>query len=348
MNICFIGTEPSERDFFEKKIRGHELHFFDEITEIDCEPEILSTFIYTRINAELLAELPALKLVATRSTTYDHIDLNACAERGVTVCKVSSYGDNTVAEHTFALILALARRLREIIDQSARTNFSYESIRGFELKNKTLGLIGMGRIGRQMVPLARAFGMEVVAHDPQQDEHVAAELGFRYVNLDYLLRHSHVISIHSPLLPSTLHILNREAFAKCLPGVLLVNTARGGIIDTEALVDALDKGIVAGAGLDVLEDERPMRQETSHIISDEIVKRMQASFSDQECRVQDPARVKELQILMWNAQLISRPNVIFTPHVAFNSLEAVERINQMTVENIEAFVAGTPINVVSK
>jgi D-lactate dehydrogenase len=346
MRICFVGTEPATHDFFEKKITGHELYFFDEVAEIDCEPEVLSVFIHTRVDAELLAKLPALKLVVTRSTTSDHIDLDACGERGVTVCKVSSYGDNTVAEHTFALILSLARRLREIIEHSGHSHFSYETIRGVELKGKTLGLIGVGRIGRQVVPIARAFGMEVIAHDPQPDDRAAAELGFHFTSLDELLRRSHVISIHAPLEPSTRHIMNREAFAKCRPGVLLVNTSRGGIIDTEALVDALDNGTVAGAGLDVLEDERPMRDETSHIITDQIIEKMQ--FSEQEPPAQDPARVKELQMLMWNAQLIARPNVIFTPHVAFNSVEAVERINKMTVENIRAFAAGAPVNVVSK
>ena len=348
MKICFIGTEPLEREFFEQKIRTHELHFSDDISGIDCEPDVLSVFIQTRVDADLLAKLPTVKLVATRSTTFDHIDLDACSQHGVTVCNVSSYGDNTVAEHAFALILALARRLREIFMHTGRSDFSYESIRGFELKGRTLGIVGMGRIGRQMIPLARAFGMEILAHDPYTDTRAAAELGFRYTSFDEMLRHSHVISIHTPLNASTLHLFNREAFSKCRPGLLLVNTSRGAIIDTEALVDALDKCIVAGAGLDVLEDERPMRREASHIISDEIIKKMQATFSDKECRAQDLSRVKDLQILRWNAQLIGRPDVIFTPHVAFNSVEAVERINQMTVENIAAFAAGLPVNVVAK
>lgn len=348
MKICFAETEPSDREFFEQKIRSHELYFCPTLADLEVEPDILSTFIYSPIDADLLDAHPGIKLIATRSTTFDHIDLKACGERGVTVCNVCSYGDNTVAEHAMALMLALARRLREIVEHANYMHFSYESIRGFELKSKTMGVLGAGRIGRQVIPLAKAFGMEVIVCDPNPDKALARRLGFRYVPFEELLRRSHVISIHAPLTPATYHIFNRETFAWCQRGLLLVNTARGAIIDTEALLDAMDKGIVAGAGLDVLEDERSMRQETSHIISDDIVKRMQSVFSGQECRVQDAGRVRELQILMCNSRLLARDNVIFTPHVAFNSMEAIARINQMTVDNIEAFVAGKPIHVISE
>lgn len=348
MNICLAETEPSEREFFKQKIRNHELYFYPTLADLDIEPDILSTFIYSPVDAALLDAHPGIKLVATRSTTFDHIDLKACSERDVTVCNICSYGDNTVAEHTLALILALVRRLREFIENDKHRRFSYESIRGFELKSKTLGIFGAGRIGRQVIPLAKAFGMKVIVCDPKPDKNIAKQLGFRYVSLEELLRRSHVISIHAPLTPATYHVFNRETFASCQRGLLLVNTARGAIIDTEALLDAMDKGIVGGVGLDVLEDERSMRQEAAHIISDEIIKKMQSVFSKQECRIQDSDRVKELQILMCNARLLARNNVIFTPHVAFNSLEAVARINQMTVDNIEAFIAGTPIHVISK
>lgn len=343
-----VEIEPSEREFFEQKIRRHELHFCPTLAELEVEPDILSTFIYSPIDARVLDAHPGIRMIATRSTTFDHIDLEACKERHITVCNVCSYGDNTVAEHTFALILALARRLREIIGHGKEARFSYESVRGVELKSKTLGIFGAGRIGRQVIPLAKAFGMEVLACDSKPDESVAGQLGFHYASFDELLRRSHIISIHAPLMSATFHVFNREAFAVCRRGLLLVNTARGAIIDTDALLDAMDKGIVAGVGLDVLEDERPMRQEAAHIISDEIIKRMQSVFSQQECRTQDSARIKELQTLMCNSRLLSRDNVIFTPHVAFNSMEAVARINQMTVDNIVAFITGAPIHVVSK
>jgi D-lactate dehydrogenase len=345
MKICFVETEPSEREFFENAISVHELSFVQSLADIEQEPDIVSIFIYSKIDAAFLDRHPAVRLVATRSTTWDHIDLAACAKRNVTVCGVANYGDYTVAEHALALILAVARRLREAMALRG-TGFSSEDIRGMELRGKTLGVIGAGRVGRHTIALAKAFGMNVVAHDPRSDTEAAEKIGFRYVSLDELLRESDVISLHAALTPETFHILDRAAFAKCRPDVLIINTARGRLIDTEALIEALDKGIVAGAGLDVLGEESVMREEASHIISGQIARRVRGEAG--EYRISDAARVKQLEKLIHLEALLSRPNVIFTPHIAFNTIEAIERICRATMENIDAFLAGRPINVIAE
>jgi D-lactate dehydrogenase len=176
---------------------------------------------------------------------------------------------------------------------------------------------------------------------------MAELVGSRYVSLDELLRASHVISLHAPLTPETYHLLDREAFAKCWPGVVIINTARGALIDTKALIEALDAGQVGGAGLDVLEDESVMQKEGARIITEQIVARLRATTSE-EVRMQRPERVQELEELFENRRLLARAEVVFTPHVAFNSVEAVERINSMTVENIRAFLQGAPVNVVEE
>jgi D-lactate dehydrogenase len=349
MKVCFVETEPLEQEFFERELASEELCFCDAIEDVEADTEALSIFIHhSKIDARFLDQHPALRLVATRSTTHDHIDIEACDARSITVCCVGSYGDHTVTEHTFALMLALCRRLHQAMEANSARTFSYESLRGIELNGKTLGVLGAGRIGRQTLRIAKAFGMEPLARDVEPDASVAAEIGFEYVTLDELLARSHFISINLPLTPETFHMFNRETFAKCRRGVILINTARGRIIDSDALIEALDAGIVGGAGLDVLEDERVMRKNASQIISEQIIERLSAPFAPVEPLVQSVERAEELRQLMHNSALLSHPNVVFTPHIAFNSVEAIERINRATADNINAFIAGSPRNVVLK
>ena len=345
MKIYFTEAEPSERMKFVSELEDHDVFFADDLDEVGEDADVLSTFIYSTINQEFLERHPSLKLVATRSTTWDHIDLKKCAEYGVAVCNISSYGDYTVAEHTFALILALTHRLREVAEASKQHSFSYESLRCIELRGKTLGVIGTGRIGLETIRLAKAFGMRVIANDIHPRPDLAELMGYRYVRLDELLRDSHVISLHASLTPAAFHLIDRAALSKCKPGVFLINTSRGALIDTKALLEALDAGIVGGAGLDVLEEETVMRRDSSDIIGDQIVRHMQSVFGGMTATAQDPTRIKELQDLMHNERLLAHPGVVFTPHVAFNSVEAHERIRRMTLENIRSFLTGNPINV---
>lgn len=346
MNIYFVESEPSEQKLFAHELAEHTIQFADSLSEVGEDAEIISVFVHSQIDAGFLDAHQNVKLVVTRSTGYDHIDLRECEKRGVTACRVPTYGENIVAEHTFALLLALSRRLRESLEANKKPRFSYEAIRGFELKGKTLGVVGAGRIGLHMIRIAHGFDMNVVAYDMQVMPLVSEVIGFPYVTLDELFQQSDIISLHIPLTAKTRHLLNRESFAKCKRGVIIINTARGQLVDTEALIEALDSGIVGGAGLDVLEDERVLQQTNTSIISGQIVDRLQsAPRYGAELRAQSPARIQELQSLMRNSQLIARPNVVFTPHSAFNSIEAVERINRVTLRNIRRFASGSPVNV---
>jgi D-lactate dehydrogenase len=185
----------------------------------------------------------------------------------------------------------------------------------------------------------------VLAYDVERSAELARALQFDFVPLEELLAQAHVITLHSSLSAATYHILNRETLAQCRPGVLIINTARGALIDSEALRDALDSGQVGGAGLDVLQDERVMRQSASHIIAADIVQHLRSDAQAHEAR--DADRVRELQELMLGEALLARSNVVFTPHVAFNSVEAIQRLQVITAENITAFAEGRALNVVT-
>lgn len=343
--ICFVELEGQEEVYFEQELREYDLISVQGLADLPADAEILSTFINSEITPEFLDAHRAVRLVATRSTTWDHIDLPACAQRGVTVCSVPSYGDHTVAEHAFALLLALARRLRPTLEANRNEHVSYEALRGTELRGKTLGIIGAGRVGRALVPIARGFGMNVVVFDPELQEGGAKPLEYEVVSLDELLGRSHVISLHARLTPATYHLLDRSSFAKCRRGVFVINTARGRLIDTEALVEAMDEGIVAGAGIDVLGEEGVFHKRATSIISNHIVDRLRNESRDKLISPSS-ARAEHVSKLFLLEKLLARSNVVFTPHNAFNTVEAIERINRTTVENIRAFLAGTPINLV--
>jgi D-lactate dehydrogenase len=290
---------------------------------------VLSIFIHSRVTEEILARLPKLKLIATRSTGFDHVDLSACAQRGVVVCNVPHYGENTVAEFTFALMLALSRRVVDAVERTRRCDFGLEGLRGFDLRGKTLGVVGAGSIGLHVIRIARGFAMNVVAFDTRPQPLIAEVLDFSYVSLGDLLDRSDVVSLHVPGNPQTEHLLNWDRFQKMKRGSILINTARGSVVDTEALLRALNEGIVAGAGLDVVEGEEAIREE-SELLS-------------QPC-----AAEARLRAVICQHALLRHPNVLVTPHVAFDTCEALDRIVETTIENIQAYLEGRPVNVVDK
>lgn len=329
----FVEVEPWEAE----RIRAHCKTCSGLITheqtlqEVEIEDPrgitVLSPFIHSRVDAAALARLPDLKLVTSRSTGVDHIDLDACRARGITVCNVPTYGANTVAEHTFALILALTRRVHKAYEQTVRGKFSIEGLRGIDLRDRTLGVIGTGSIGTHVVRIALGFQMRVVAYDVKPIAHMADALGFEYVSLESLLKQSDIVTLHCPYTDETHHLINAERLALMKPGAILINTARGALVDTEALVEALRSGRLGGAGLDVLEEEAAIREEGQ----------MLSSRYDAET----------LQSVVQNTILMRMDNVIITPHIAFNSEEALDKILDTTVENVAAFAAGRPQNVVS-
>lgn len=348
MSIYFLDTEPGDAAFFEAALPGETLRFVRYPGEVKADATVLSLFIHTRIDARFLDKHPALELIATRSTGAEHIDLAACAGRGVAVANVPSYGEHTVAEHTFALILTLSRRLREVVRQPGKEDrVAYESMRAFELRGKTLGVVGAGRIGRHVIRMARAFGMNVLAYDTRAATGQATPLGegCAYETLERVLAEAHVLTLHIPLRPETHHLIRSETLATCRRGVVIINTARGGLIDTNALLDALDSGQVGGAGLDVLEEDSVIRREATSVISDQIIQRLHAITGATEPHGEDGSRAKAFEDILRNKRLLARPDVIFTPHIGFNSLEAVERINAATFENIERFLRGEAVGL---
>ena len=296
----------------------------DHLDEV-ADAEVLSTFIHSRVDAAALDRMMQLQLVATRSTGTDHLDLGACAERGIRVANVPTYGENTVAEHTFALILGLSRRLIGAHEHGRRADFDLSGLQGFDLKGKTLGVVGAGRIGLHVIRIARAFGMEVLVSDPYREELLAEVLGFAYAELDELLAASHVVSLHAPAIPATHHLIDAETIARMRPGALLVNTARGALVDTTALVAALDSGHLGGAGLDVFEGEEHVGEDFELL----------AKGGEERVRQALGRRL-----------LAERDDVIITPHNAFNSREAVQRIAATTAANVAAYRAGEDANVI--
>jgi len=343
MRIVFVEADASEHDYFKSHLAGHEVSFAETLAEVPQKTEAISIFIYSHVDAAFLEHHRELKLIVTRSTSYAHIDVATCTARGILVCAIESYGECTVAEHTFALLLAVARRLPEAAQAHRKERFSYKEIRGFELRNKTLGLVGTGRIGKRLVRIANAFEMKILAHDirPTPLENV------KYVDKEELVANAEIISLHIPLTQSTFHFLDSEAFSRCRRGAIIINTSNGALIDTEALIEALDKGIIGGAGLDSLEEDRVVRQEAVGVIADQIVKRVRSAPEEGE-NTRQPGRIHELRRLTRNETLLTRQDVIFTPHTAFNSHEAIERVNRTTVETIHSYLSGKPMNEIKK
>lgn len=333
MKLGFFEAEGWEKEILDRELSGLEIYFTsDWLTKENIENfkdiEILSVFISSQINKEIIDALPNLKFITTRSTGYDHIDINYCKEKGIVVSNVPEYGTKTVAEWTIGLMLNLMRKIYYAIDQIKETeSFDLSNLRGEELYGKTLGVIGTGRIGKEVIKLAKAFGMNILAFDAYPDQNFAQEIGVQYVSLEDLLKNSDVITIHTNLNPSTFHLINKENIKIVKRGAYLINTARGGIVETEALVYALKEGILKGAALDVLEEETEVKEELEILAKSDL-------------------KTEEIKTLWQNHILMKMPNVLITPHNAFNSKEVVSRILKTTIDNIKAFISGNPINIV--
>jgi D-lactate dehydrogenase len=334
MDIAVFETEEWERQAFLRLEPQHRVRCVAE--ELDARnaagfsnAEIASPFVNSRLDASALSQFPKLKMIATRSTGYDHIDLNYCASHGITVSNVPDYGDSTVAEHVFALLLAVARKLVEATERTRRGWFTQTGLRGFELRDAVMGVVGTGRIGLRVIEIARGFGMNVLAYDLRPDEAAASRLNFTYASFDELLSNSDVVTLHVPATSGSVRLLSDREFSRMKPGAILINTARGHIVDVEALVRALADGKLRGAGLDVLPQEPLIREEA-------------AIFHQKTVR-----DAEDFKALVANHVLLRFPNVICTPHNAYNTEAALERIIATTLANIEAFARGAPQNVVS-
>lgn len=333
MKILYYYNEEWEKDYINKTLTGHEITFVQGRVQDTPPPitdaEVLSVFVNSAVTSETISALPSLKLIATRSTGFDHIDRAFAKEKGVQIASVPTYGENTVAEFAFALLLALSRRIYDSYDRVLRTgSFSQENLRGFDLKGKTIGVVGTGHIGLNSIRIAGGFGMKVIAFDVHQNADAARDFNFTYVDFDELLAQSDVITLHAPYNEHTHHMINRGNMEKIKKGTFLINTARGGLIETQALVEGLEKGIIAGAGLDVLEEEGYLADELSLLDNPH-------------------PQVEDLKAMLANHYFIDHPRVIITPHNAFNTTEAITRILDTTIGNINSFASGAPSNLVT-
>ncbi|MEE1054217.1 MAG: 2-hydroxyacid dehydrogenase [Acutalibacteraceae bacterium] len=314
--IAFFDTKSYDRESF-IKYSGEDFNF--RFFENKLNPDTVSmaaccdavcAFVNDDIDRYVLEQLEkfGVGLVAMRCAGYNNVDLKAARGR-VKVVRVPAYSPYAVAEHAMGMILMLNRKLHRAYIRTRDHNFSLEGLTGFDLKDKTVGIIGTGKIGRCFADICKGFGMNIIGFDPYESE----EFCGKYMSLDELLSKSDIISLHCPLTKENRRLINKETVAKMKDGVFIINTSRGRLIDTQSLVDGLKSGKVAAAGLDVYEEETDIFFED---YSDEIIKDDTLST------------------------LISMPNVIVTSHQAFLTREALSAIAETTVKNLEDYFSG--------
>lgn len=335
MKILYCTPYEGEEDIVIKELAEHDVVFTNDpiqstIPSEHLDADVLSIFVNSSVTKEMIDSLKNLKIIALRSTGYDHVDYSYAKGKGIVVSYVPHYGSQTVAEYAFALILGLSRKAYAAY-YALRTDGlrDVKKFEGFDLKGKTLGVIGTGAIGKNVCAIANGFGMNVIAYDLYPDNNFAEKEGITYKSFSEVLGEADIVTLHVPSSDDNKHMINTQSLEKSKKGLYLINTARGDLIDTVALAKSLESGHLAGAGLDVYEGEK--------FITDEM-----------ELLTQDT----ELNESVWKAfvaehALLDMPNVIVTPHVAFNSIEAKLEITQTTTSNILAALNNTPINEVS-
>lgn len=312
----------------------HTVKFIDDplsLENIVPEAEVISGFITSPVTAEQMDLMPELRLIACRSTGFNHVDTVAAKERGVAVTYVPAYGDHTVAEYAFTLLLALSRKLLPTVKAVSDMDVEPLELVGIDLYQRTFGVIGAGRIGQTAAQIAVGFGMKVIAYDPYPNQEKADQIGFEFVDFETLIRESDVISLHVPFTGDNKYLIDKEEFDAMKEGVIVINTARGQLLNQGALIDALRSGKVAAAGLDVFEGE-------GLLDIDEEISLLKHPHSE-EART---AFIEDTQITV----LRSLPNVIVAPHNAFNTIEARYRINETTAQNMTRFWYGETPNAV--
>jgi len=313
--IAFFDTKPYDRESFDRINQNYEIRYFESrlaprTASLAMGCDGVCAFVNDDLGAATIDVLHRMgvRVLALRCAGFSNVDLRA-AEGRLCVLRVPDYSPEGVAEHAMALLLAVNRRLHRAYDRTRDFNFNISGLTGRVLSGKTAGVIGTGRIGRCFIRICRGFGMRVLAHDPFP----ASDADFEYVGFDRLLREADVISLHCPLTPESRHLLDRDAFSRMKRDVFIINTSRGALIDSQALLDALNSGRVRGAGLDVYEEE------AGYFYED----RSDAPIGD--------------DVL---ALLTTRPNVLITSHQAFLTEEALTNIARTTLANLDAFFEG--------
>ena len=324
MRIAVFSTRAYDRAHFDRANagHGHALIYLEAHLDITTEPlahgaEVVCAFVNDRLDAAVLRTLAegGTRLIALRSAGFNHVDLAAAAGLGLRVVRVPAYSPHAVAEHTLALILALNRHIPRAVARVRDGNFALDGLVGFDLFGKTAGVVGTGKIGVCVVRLLAGFGCRVLTYDPFPSPEAAA-LGATATTLETLLAESDVVTLHCPLTPDTHHLMNADAFARLRPGAMLINTSRGGLLDTRSAIAALKTGRLGALGIDVYEEEADLffEDHSGAVLRDDVF-----------------------------ARLLTFPNVIVTAHQAFLTAEALTAIADTTLASITAFAAGAPL-----
>jgi D-lactate dehydrogenase len=320
MKVAVFSARNYDREFLSSANESrHELHFFElhlseQTAGLAAGFNAVCVFVNDTVDALVVAKLASLgvRLIALRCAGYNNVDLKAAAKHGLTVVRVPGYSPYAVAEHAVGLMLALNRKLHRAYNRVREGNFSLDGLLGYDVHGKTAGIIGTGKIGSVAAQILIGFGCEVLAFDPVPNQRCRSS-GVRYLKLDELLAQSDIITLHCPLTPENKHMIDATALQKMRNGVMLINTSRGALIDTPAVIEALKSGKVGYLGLDVYEEEEQIffEDRSGLIISDDVFSR-----------------------------LLTFPNVIITGHQAFFTREALENIAATTIDNVTTFEHG--------
>jgi D-lactate dehydrogenase len=321
MRIALFSTKPYDRVSFEEANRehGHELHYFeprltDETVRLADGFDAVCAFVNDQVDAGVVEALAGggTEIILLRSAGFNHVDLRAAAERGLTVARVPAYSPYAVAEHAMGLVLTLNRKFHRAHARVREGNFALDGLLGFDLHGKTMGVVGTGKIGTIFTRIAAGFGCHVLAHDPYPNEEVEG-LGARYVEMKEIFGEADIIALHLPLTPETHHLVDGDAVARMKEGVMLINTSRGGLVDTRAVIEGLKSGRIGSLGLDVYEEEADLFFEdlSGTVIQDDVF-----------------------------ARLLTFPNVLVTGHQGFFTREALAAIAGTTLGNATAYESG--------
>jgi D-lactate dehydrogenase len=321
MRIALFSTKPYDRVSFDEANAGHahELHYFeprltDETVRLADGFDAVCAFVNDQVDAGVVEALAGggTELILLRSAGFNHVDLRAAAERGLTVARVPAYSPYAVAEHAMGLVLTLNRKFHRAHARVREGNFALDGLLGFDLHGKTMGVVGTGKIGTVFARIAAGFGCRVLAHDPYPNEEVEG-LGARYVEMEEMLGEADIIALHLPLTPETHHLIDGDAVARMKEGVMLINTSRGGLVDTRAVIEGLKSGRIGSLGLDVYEEEADLFFEdlSGTVIQDDVF-----------------------------ARLLTFPNVLVTGHQGFFTREALAAIAGTTLGNATAYESG--------
>lgn len=335
--IIFFDVKDNEIEQLKNICEGHfECRFISEplddkteLTEEIKQADVISCFTFSRVSADILKQFPKLKLIALRSVGFNHIDIDYCKANNIAVLNSFGYGNVTVAEFAFGLILDVMRKISRAYMNLKNEHLGSDIYTGFELNGKNIGIIGTGAIGTEVVRIAKGFGMNVFAYDLYPKNELVEKYSVKYIELDELLKNSDIISLHAPLTDNNFHLINEEKIRLMKPNAVVINTARGELIDNKALYEALSENRIFGAGLDVLEAENILTNPESKWDFDYLTN-------------------DYIRQTMINERLLKLHNVVVTPHIAYNTQEAEDRILDITAHNIKSFFEGKIVNSVIK